>query len=145
MELHLELTAMEEWLGNYMCMTKHILTKCVHACFNPFVHGPRNCQNMQLSLKWNIFIFIPIKSPFDNILIFLLVSEIKPIFQNYSFISRASCTGEYMLLKSIVMDSPDFSPSASFWNPSIFNKVIAILSFQKFPKIRAFWKNCYPL
>ena len=62
-------------------------------CLNPFVHGPRNCQNMKLSLKWNTF--YTDKKSFVNILISLLVSEIKPIFRKILF--------------------PDFSPSASFW------------------------------
>ena len=33
----------------------------------------------------------------------------------------------------------------NFENPSIFNKVMAILSFKKFPKITDFCKSCYPL
>ena len=33
----------------------------------------------------------------------------------------------------------------NFENPSIFSKVMAVLSFKKFPKIKDFFNSCYPL
>ena len=72
--------------------------------------------------------FILCKSPFDNISI--------------------SLEHAFTLLKFIVINSPSFllfPQILNFKNPSIFSKVLDVLSFKKFPKIKVFFNSCYPL